>query len=225
MVGLTGGIGSGKSTVAELLAARGAYIVDADAGARSVVEPGSPALEKLVERFGPEILDADGRLDRPALGRLAFVDEQSRKDLEAITHPAINQEFLARMQAAPPDSVVVCDIPLLVESPQAQARGYPVVIVVEAPRELRLDRLEKRGVPRADAEARMAAQATDEQRRAIATHVIDNSGSRADLEPQVDAVWADLLRRKAKAEKKRRTPSLRSFYSSLRARLRLRPRG
>ena len=228
LVGLTGGIGSGKSTVAELLEARGAYIVDADAVARSVVEPGSPALKELVARFGPGILDADGRLDRPALGKLAFADEEARKDLEAITHPAINQEFLARMQAAPPDSVVVCDIPLLAESPQAQARGYPVVIVVEAPRDVRLERLEKRGVPRADAEQRMAAQATDDQRRAIATHVIDNGGSRRDLESQVDEVWADLLRRKAEAEaeagKKRHTSSLRSFYSSLRARLRLRPR-
>ena len=200
MVGLTGGIGSGKSTVAAMLAARGAWVVDADAVARDVVEPGTEALGKLVERFGTEILDAEGKLDRPALGRLAFVDEQSRKDLEGITHPAINAEFLRRMQAAPPGSIVVCDVPLLVESEQARSRGYPVVIVVEAPRDVRLERLEGRGVPRADAEARMAAQASDEERRAIATHVIDNSGSRADLEQQVEAVWADLVKRNEELE-------------------------
>jgi dephospho-CoA kinase len=197
MVGLTGGIGSGKSTVAGLLAKRGAWVVDADAVARAVVEPGTPALAALVERFGDSILTADGTLDRPALGRLAFADEQSRTDLEAITHPAINAEFLSRMQAAPEGSIVVCDVPLLAESPQAQARGYPVVIVVEAPRALRLQRLEGRGVARADAETRMAAQATDEERRAIATHVIDNSGDLAHLERQVDAVWPDLVARNA----------------------------
>jgi dephospho-CoA kinase len=195
MVGLTGGIGSGKSTVARLLEARGAWIVDADLVARSVVEPGTPALAALVERFGDGILAPDGTLDRPALGAIAFADEQSRKDLEGITHPAINTEFLARMQAAPEGSIVVCDVPLLAESPAAQARGYPVVIVVEAPRELRLERLEERGVPRADAEARMAAQATDEQRREIATHVIENSGDLEQLERQVDDVWVELQRR------------------------------
>lgn len=196
LVGLTGGIGSGKSTVADLLAAKGASVVDADAVARAVVEPGTPALARLVERFGTGILGVDGRLDRLALGRLAFADEQSRKDLEAITHPAINEEFLRRIQAAPQDAVVVCDVPLLAESPQARARGYPVVIVVEAPREVRLARLEARGMPRADAEARMAAQASDEERRAIATHVIDNSGDRAHLQRQVDALWVDLVHRR-----------------------------
>jgi dephospho-CoA kinase len=195
MVGLTGGIGSGKSTVARLLEAKGAWIVDADLVARQVVEPGTPALAALVERFGDGILAPDGTLDRPALGKLAFADEESRKDLEAITHPAINTEFLDRMLAAPEGSIVVCDVPLLAESPAAQARGYPVVIVVEAPRNLRLDRLEERGVPRSDAEARMAAQATDEQRREIATHVIDNSGDLEHLERQVDAVWTELVAR------------------------------
>lgn len=195
LVGLTGGIGSGKSTVAELLAARGAWIVDADAVARAVVEPGSPALARLVARFGEEILDRDGALDRAALARLAFADDESRRDLEAITHPAINEEFLRRMQEAPADSIVVCDVPLLAESKQAQARGYPIVIVVEAPREVRLERLEDRGVDRADAEARMGAQASDDARRSLATHVIDNSGDRAALEAQVADVWAELERR------------------------------
>jgi dephospho-CoA kinase len=196
LVGLTGGIGAGKSTVADLLARHGAHVVDADAVARSVVDPGTPALAKLVERFGNGILGADGALDRPALGRLAFADEQSRKDLEAITHPAINEEFLRRIQACPDDAIVICDVPLLVESPQGRGRGYKYVIVVEAPLELRLQRLEERGVPRADAEQRMKAQASDEERRKIATHVIDNSGDVAHLERQVDAVWADLVRLK-----------------------------
>jgi dephospho-CoA kinase len=200
LVGLTGGIGSGKSTVAELLVRRGAVVVDADAVARSVVEPGTPALAALVERFGEGVLGADGALDRPKLAELAFADEQSRKDLEAITHPAINAEFLRQMQAAPADGIVVCDVPLLAESPAAQARGYPVVIVVEAPRALRLERLEGRGVPRDDAERRMAAQASDEERRAIATHLIDNSGDLAALEPQVETLWTDLLRIKAEHE-------------------------
>ena len=125
LVGLTGGIGSGKSTVAQLLASRGAWVVDADAVARAVVEPGMPALGKLVERFGPEILDAEGRLDRPTLGRIAFADEQSRKDLEGITHPAINEEFMRRILEAPEGSIVVCDVPLLVESPQARRARLP----------------------------------------------------------------------------------------------------
>jgi dephospho-CoA kinase len=200
LVGLTGGIGAGKSTVAELLTKRGAHVVDADAVARSVVDPGTPALDQLVERFGAGILDADGRLDRPALGRIAFADEQSRKDLEAITHPAINAEFLRRIQACPDDGIVICDVPLLVESPQGRGRGYKYVIVVEAPVELRLARLARRGVPRADAEQRMKAQASDEERRAVATHLIDNSGDLAYVEAQVDDVWADLLVLKDKPE-------------------------
>ncbi len=200
VVALTGGIGSGKSTVADLLVARGAQLVDADRIARQVVEPGQPALAALVERFGPQILDADGRLDRPRLAEVAFADPESRADLDRITHPAINEEFGRQMQAAPPDAIVICDVPLLAESTQAQARGYQLVIVVEAPREIRLDRLEQRGIPRADAERRMAAQASDDDRRRFATHVIDNRGDRAALEEQADTVWRDLvLRRDADA--------------------------
>lgn len=200
LVGLTGGIGAGKSTVADLLTERGAVLVDADEVARAVVEPGQPALAKLVDRFGAGILDADGRLDRSALAKLAFVDDDSRRDLEAITHPAINEEFGRRVAAAPSDAVVVLDVPLLVESPQARERGYQTVIVVEAPREIRLARLEARGVDRADAEARMAAQAGDAERRKIATYVLDNSRDRASLARQVDEVWTDLQRRHADAQ-------------------------
>jgi dephospho-CoA kinase len=195
LVGLTGGIGAGKSTVADLLAARGAVIVDADEAARAVVEPGQAALAKLVDRFGAGILDTDGRLDRAALAKLAFVDDESRRDLEAITHPAINEEFTRQVAGAPSDAIVVLDVPLLVESEQARKRPYQTVIVVEAPRHLRLARLEARGVDRADAEARMAAQAGDEERRKIATYVVDNSGDRAALERRIDEVWADLQRR------------------------------
>jgi dephospho-CoA kinase len=190
LVGLTGGIGAGKSTVSELLAARGAIIVDADQVARAVVEPGQPALQKLVERFGAGILDADGRLARGALAKVAFADEESRLDLEAITHPSINEEFTRRVAEAPSDAIVV-----LAESEQARKRPYQTVIVVEAPREVRLARLEARGVDRADAEARMGAQADDEERRELATYVVDNAGDRAALERQIDEVWADLERR------------------------------
>jgi dephospho-CoA kinase len=195
MVGLTGGIGAGKSTVANMLAARGAVVIDADAIAREVVEPGMPALAKLVDRFGPEILRPDGSLDRPALAAVAFVDDETRKELEAITHPAIGAEFLRRVAEAPADAVVVHDVPLLVES----KRGfeYGAVIVVEAPLEVRLDRLEARGVARDDARRRIGLQATDEDRRKVATWVVDNSGDVGHLEKQVGEIWSELERRAA----------------------------
>jgi dephospho-CoA kinase len=194
LVALTGGIGSGKSTVASLLAARGAVVVDADAIARLVVEPDRPAFAALVERFGPGIMAADGTLDRPALAAVAFADDESRKALGEITWPAIGEETEHQIAAAGEDGVVVCDIPLLVESKAAGSRPYAAVIVVEAPREVRLDRLVMRGLTREDAEARMAAQATDEQRREASTHLVDNAGDLAALTRRVDDVWADLLR-------------------------------
>jgi len=193
VVGLTGGIGSGKSTVAALLSRLGAVVIDADAIARRIVEPGRPALAALVDRFGEGILDADGVLDRKALAALAFADADSRRALEEITHPAIGVEFLRQVGETPPGSVVVHDVPLLVES--GIAERYEAVIVVEAPREVRLARLESRGVDRADAAARMEAQATDAARRAVATWVIDNSGDLDSLEQQVELIWADLQTR------------------------------
>jgi len=195
MVGLTGGIGAGKSTVANMLTARGAVVIDADAIAREVVEPGMPALAKLVDRFGPEILRPDGSLDRAALAAVAFVDDETRKELEAITHPAIGAEFLRRVAEAPADAVVVHDVPLLVES----RRGfeYGAVIVVEAPLEVRLDRLEARGVARDDARRRIGLQATDEDRGKVATWVVDNSGDVGHLEKQVGEIWSELERRAA----------------------------
>jgi dephospho-CoA kinase len=194
LVGLTGGIGAGKSTVSEMLAGRGAVIVDADQVARAVVEPGQPALQKLVERFGEGILDADGRLARGALAKVAFADDESRLDLEAITHPAINEEFTRRVGEAPSDAIVVLDVPLLAESEQARKRPYQTVIVVEAPRDA-AGAAGGPGADRADAEARMAAQADDEERRKLATYVVDNAGDHAALERQIDEVWADLERR------------------------------
>lgn len=194
LVGLTGGIGAGKSTVAALLAERGAVILDADQVAREVVEPDQPAFAALVARFGPSIVGADGRLDRQALANVAFATPESKAALDAITHPAIHAEFGRRMQDAP-DGIIVMDVPLLVESKTAAERGYEVVIVVEAPEALRLDRLEGRGVPREDAQARMRAQATDEERRAVATHLIDNGADQAALEAQVDTLWTDLQSR------------------------------
>jgi dephospho-CoA kinase len=192
LVALTGGIGSGKSTVAALLAGHGAVVVDADAIAREVVEPGMPAFGALVERFGSGIVAADGTLDRPALAAIAFSDDEHRKALGEITWPAIGEETERRIAAAADDDIVVCDIPLLVESKAAGARPYGAVIVVEAPRELRLDRLVLRGLTRDDAAARMAAQASDEERRAVATHLVDNGGDLAALERQVDELWEQL---------------------------------
>jgi dephospho-CoA kinase len=195
MVGLTGGIGSGKSTVAAALAQRGAVVIDADAIAREVVEPGRPALAKLVERFGPEILSPSGALDRAALADRAFVSDETKADLEAITWPAIGEEFLARIAAAPPDAIVVHDVPLLVEG--TGDRQYAAVIVVEAPLDVRLARLEARGVARDDAQRRIALQASDEERRKVATWVVDNGDDLPALERQVDAIWAELERRAA----------------------------
>jgi dephospho-CoA kinase len=199
LVGLTGGIGSGKSTVAELLRAKGATVVDADEVARAVVEPGQPVLAALVERFGRGILAPDGRLDRPALAAIAFADEDGSKALGDITWPAIGEEFERRIREAPPEAMVICDVPLLVESRAAAARPYTAVVVVEAPLDVRLDRLERRGVAREDAQRRMAAQASDEERREVATHVIDNGGDLESLSRRVDDVWTDLLTREAVA--------------------------
>jgi dephospho-CoA kinase len=188
-VGLSGGIGSGKSTVARALARRGAVVIDADAIAREVVEPGQPGLAAVVSRFGPEVLDAGGRLDRPRLAALVFHDPEARADLNAIVHPLVAAESARRMAAAPPDAVVVLDVPLLVEAARS---GYDVVVIVEAPEAVRLTRLVARGLAEDDARRRMAAQASDAERRRVADVVLDNSGSEADLEAQIDSLWAQL---------------------------------
>lgn len=198
LVGLTGGIGSGKSTVARLLADHGAVVVDADQVAREVVEPGEPALAEVRERFGHDVVDPEGRLDRPALAAIVFGDDDARRDLEGITHPRIGERIAARIAQAQADEdadgrprVVVVDHPLLVES--GAAEGYETVIVVETPVEERVRRLvELRGMAEEDARARIAAQADDATRRAAATHVVDNSGAPEDLAPQVDAILREL---------------------------------
>jgi dephospho-CoA kinase len=194
LVGLTGGIGSGKSTAADLLRKRGATVVDADVAARAIVEPGQPALAALVRRFGDGILLTDGRLDRPGLARIAFGDEDSRQALNGITWPAIVDEFSAKISEAPADGIVVCDVPLLAEGGPGSEREFAAVIVVEAPADVRLDRLEQRGIARDDAERRMAAQASDDARREYATYVLDNSGDVEALARQVDDVWVELER-------------------------------
>lgn len=177
MVGLTGGIGAGKSTVTAVLAEAGAVIVDADRIAREVVEPGTPGLAMLVAEFGEDILASDGSLDRAALAGLAFVDAERTAALNAITHPLIGERTAELFGAAPGDAIVVHDMPLLVEG--GMTPGYDLVIVVDTPAEIRLERLVgQRGMPEDDARARMARQATDDARRAVADVLIDNSGDR-----------------------------------------------
>lgn len=186
---LTGGIGSGKTTVARLLAEHGAVVVDADAIAREVVEPGQPALEDIVRAFGSGVLGADGRLDRPALAAIVFSDEDARKRLNAITHPRIAARSAELLGAAPDDAVVVYDMPLLVEQGPAALTGWDAVVVVDAPDEIRLARLVDRGMDPDDARARIAAQAARDERLAIADHVVDNSGDLDSLRGQIDALW------------------------------------
>jgi dephospho-CoA kinase len=190
-VGLTGGIGSGKSTVSALLADRGAVVIDYDLLAREVVEVGSPALTQIAQRFGPGVLAPDGTLDRPALGAIVFDDHEARLDLEAITHPAIGRLAWARDEAAPEGSIVVHDHPLLVESGLAPLMDF--VVVVDLPEDIQLDRLVRlRGMSIDDARSRVAAQASRADRRAAADVVIDNSGTPADLVEAVDALWTRL---------------------------------
>jgi len=196
-VGLTGGIGSGKSTVAAGLAARGAVVIDADRIAREIVEPGLPAFAAIVERFGPAVVGADGRLDRPALAAVVFADDEARKALEQITWPVIGAEVLRRVSEAAPDAVVVQDVPLIAEGQKlGTGRTYDVIVVVEAPVPVRLERLVARGLDRADAESRIAVQASDEDRRKLADYVIDNSGDLAALDAQLDAIWSALVARR-----------------------------
>ncbi len=188
-IGLTGGIGSGKSTVARLLADRGARLIDADVLAREVVAPGTPGLAAVAEAFGPGVLTADGGLDRPALAAVVFGDPGARQRLDAIVHPLVRARSVELLAAMPPDAVVVQDIPLLVET--GQAGSFDLVLVVEADPETRVGRLVDRGLAEDDARARIAAQATDEQRRAVADVVLDNSGTPEQLAQQVERFWAE----------------------------------
>jgi dephospho-CoA kinase len=186
-VGLTGGVASGKSTVAAVLAELGAVVVDSDVLAREVVAPGTPGLAAVVEAFGEGVLAADGTLDRAALGAVVFADEAKRRRLEGILHPLIRARSAEIAGAVPDGTLVVHDIPLLVES--GQAGRFDAVLVVDVPVETQVERMvRERGWSREDAEARVRAQASRDERRAVATYVIDNTGTRDDLRERVTEV-------------------------------------
>ncbi|MEV6122639.1 dephospho-CoA kinase [Streptomyces sp. NPDC052077] len=198
-VGLTGGIGAGKSEVSKLLVDCGAVLVDADRIAREIVAPGTPGLAAVAAAFGPEVLAPDGSLDRPALGAVVFADPEKLAALNAIVHPLVAARSRALEEAADPDAVVVHDVPLLTEN--GLAPRYDLVIVVDADPATQLDRLVRlRGMTPGDARARMAAQATREQRRAVADIVIDNDVPLEDLRRRVREVWAELVRRARAAD-------------------------
>lgn len=197
--GLTGGIGSGKSTVTRLLAARGAAVVDADLVAREVVEPGSEGLAAVVSAFGEQVLRPDGSLDRAALGERVFADPDARATLNGLLHPRIaarSAQLLAEAEALDPDGVLVHDVPLLVENGLAPA--YDVVVVVDTDPEVAVRRLvEQRGMTEADARARAEAQATRAERLAVADEVVRNEGTEEELVEQVEALWQRLQQRRA----------------------------
>jgi dephospho-CoA kinase len=196
-VGLTGGIGAGKSEVSRRLAAYGAVVIDADQIAREVVEPGTEGLAEVVAAFGPQVLTPDGALDRARLGDIVFADPELRGKLNAIVHPRVARR-MAELERGASSSIVVHDVPLIAENGRAGA--YDLVVVVDAPPKVQAERLvRRRGLTREQARARMAAQASREQRLAIADIVIDNSGSLAELDRQVGDLWAQLRRRAAES--------------------------
>jgi dephospho-CoA kinase len=192
-LGLTGGIGAGKSTVSARLATHGAVVIDYDKLARDAVDLGTPALAAIADRFGPDVIAADGTLNREALGAVVFSDDAARADLEAITHPAIIELAVAMETTVPADGVVVHDHPLLVEMGMATFCDF--VIVVDVPEDVQVERLVAlRGMSEHDARARMAAQSSREERRAAADVVLENTGSIADLEARVDELWDQRIR-------------------------------
>ncbi|MEV4285049.1 dephospho-CoA kinase [Nonomuraea bangladeshensis] len=196
-IGLTGGIGSGKSEVSRRLAAHGAVVIDADKIAREVVEPGTAGLARVVAAFGEEVLRPDGALDREKLGSIVFADSQKLAVLNGIVHPLVGERVAQLQSDAPGDAVVVYDVPLLVENKLAPM--YDVVIVVDAADEVRIRRLaEHRGMAETDAKARIAAQASREDRLAVADIVIANEGALEELDARVAEVWGELLRRGAR---------------------------
>jgi dephospho-CoA kinase len=196
IIGLTGGIAAGKSTVSGRFAEHGAVVVDADLLAREAVAPGSSGLTAVRERFGPAVIAADGSLDRPALGAVVFADTAARKDLEAITHPEVwrlARERFDAAAAADPDALVVYDVPLLAEARGSRPIRFDAVVVVDAPAATRVQRLvEHRGMTVEEARRRVDAQASDAERLALADHVVDATGSLQDTLRSADAVWAAL---------------------------------
>lgn len=190
-VGLTGGVASGKSAVAKILRELGAVVVDADQLAREVVAPGTDGLQEIVEAFGPALLTENGELDRPATGALVFGDKQARRTLESIIHPRVRERAATVELEAAPGALVVHDIPLLTET--GQGDGFDAVIVVDVPVETQVERMvELRAMTAADAKARVSAQASREQRLAIATYVLDNTGTLEDLRDRVTEVFTEL---------------------------------
>jgi dephospho-CoA kinase len=190
---VTGGVGAGKSEVTRLFDELGAVVVDADVLAREAVAAGTPGLDEIVRTFGPDLVGPDGELDRPAMGRRVFADPTARTQLEAIIHPRVRRRADEIEAAAPPDAVVVHDIPLLVET--GQADRFDAVVVVDVPVEVQVERLAGRGMAEDDARSRIRAQATREERLAVADYVIDNTGTREDLRPQVAEVFDALQER------------------------------
>lgn len=187
-IGLTGGIAAGKSAVARRLAERGAVLIDADVLARQVLEPGTPGLAAVVEAFGPDVVGPDGSLDRPALAGLVFGDPDALALLNGIVHPLVRAAAARRRAGAEPGSIVVQDIPLLVES--GQAKNFDLVVTVQAPRDERIRRMvASRGMSAEEAEARIASQASDAERAAVSDVVLDNSGTTGELEAAVDRLW------------------------------------
>jgi len=192
LVGLTGGIGSGKSTVSEMLAARGAEIVDADVITREVQRPGSPVIDKIVERFGDSVVDSHGALIRPALAEIVFSDADALRDLNGIVHPAVAKEMNRRVDdARTTGTILVLDIPLLTENPRKGLQGK---IVVDVPPDVQVERLVRyRGFSEDDARARISKQASREERLKDADFVVDNSGDVEDLDPQIERLWTWLM--------------------------------
>jgi dephospho-CoA kinase len=199
-VGLTGGIGTGKSEVSKRLAAQGAIVIDADLIAREVVAPDTGGLAEVIDAFGPGVLGPEGALDRAVLGDIVFADKEKLARLNSIVHPRVGVRMRELEESAGPGSIVVHDVPLIAENGMASA--YDLVIVVDVPPRLQLDRLVRmRGMSREQAQSRIAAQAARDQRLSIADIVVDNSGSLAELDRQVGDLWTELRRREALADR------------------------
>ena len=192
IVGLTGGIGSGKSTVAAMLAERGAIVIDADAIVRELQRSGTEVFREIVDVFGPEIVRSDGELDRPKLASIVFADQEKRNMLTSIVWPKVGERVVSALAEAPPDAIVILDVPLMAETPYGSRRNAEAVIVVDASKESQLRHLASKGIGAGDAEARMAAQASREERLKIADHVLTNDGSLDELAAHVDDLWAAL---------------------------------
>jgi dephospho-CoA kinase len=198
IVGLTGGIGSGKSTVCAMLSDRGAMIIDADAIVHELQRSGTAIFREIVDAFGSDVVGPDGELDRAKVGAIVFNDPDKREKLQSITWPRVGERVAELMQQAGEDTIVVIDVPLMAES-RGAGRQYDTIVVVDAEPQTQLRHLEAKGVSRADAEARMGAQASRDERLKLADHVVTNDGTLEDLEKQVDALWQE-LQRAAKAK-------------------------